>query len=184
MKKLMIMAMVAVIAGFANAAAVTWQSGNVYAPNSDGSFGDKLGSSDAASIYLFVVADAATYATVQKDGAWATFGADLTTATASATGTTSSKFADLTTEGYSAGSTVYAAVITTYKEGNKTWYTENYVAVEIDSLGADASASNLSRYVGGDRAGGNLTWQSVPEPTSGLLMLDGLAGLALCRRRA
>ena len=28
------------------------------------------------------------------------------------------------------------------------------------------------------------TWQSVPEPTSGLLMLLGMAGLALRRRRA
>ena len=27
-------------------------------------------------------------------------------------------------------------------------------------------------------------WQSVPEPTSGLLMLLGMAGLALRRRRA
>ena len=28
------------------------------------------------------------------------------------------------------------------------------------------------------------TWAAVPEPTSGLLMLVGLAGLALRRRRA
>ena len=27
-------------------------------------------------------------------------------------------------------------------------------------------------------------WYAVPEPTSGLLMLVGLAGLALCRKRA
>ncbi|MGN0545207.1 MAG: PEP-CTERM sorting domain-containing protein [Acutalibacteraceae bacterium] len=27
-------------------------------------------------------------------------------------------------------------------------------------------------------------WAAVPEPTSGLLMLLGIAGLALCRRRA
>ena len=184
MKRLIMMTVVAFAASLVNAASVTWGSGNVYAPNPDGSFGAKIGDSDAANFYLFVLADSEAYSKVQTDGAWATFGEKLNTATTTQTGTSSSKFADSLTDGYSAGQTVYAAVITTYKEGDKTWYTENYVTVSIDDAGGDTAVSNLSRYVGGDKSGGNLTWQSVPEPTSGLLMLVGLAGLALRRRRA
>lgn len=187
MKKLIMTVAVAIVAGIANAAAVSWQSGNVYVPGADGVFGEKVGDSDKANIYLFVLADADTYAKVQADGAWATYGEKLNTATATQAGTTGSKFADMVTSGYSANQTIYAAIITTYNDGAKNWYTENYVTVTIDSLGSDATVKNLSRYDGGTSAGGNLTWQSataVPEPTSGLLILVGLAGLALRRRRA
>ena len=47
----------------------------------------------------------------------------------------------------------------------------------------DTSASNKAFALGSQSS--NTTWyQTVPEPTSGLLMLVGLAGLALRRRRA
>ena len=48
---------------------------------------------------------------------------------------------------------------------------------------ADSSSANKSFALGSQSA--NTTWdQTVPEPTSGLLMLVGLAGLALRRKRA
>ena len=51
-----------------------------------------------------------------------------------------------------------------------------------ETLG-DTSSANKSFALGSQSA--NTTWyQTVPEPTSGLLMIVGLAGLALRRRRA
>ena len=49
------------------------------------------------------------------------------------------------------------------------------------SFGSDRLGANALTYAAGTAANG---WAAVPEPTSGLLMLLGMAGLALRRRRA
>jgi len=48
---------------------------------------------------------------------------------------------------------------------------------------ASPTASSLPSIAASDYTGGS-AWLSVPEPTSGLLMLLGIAGLALKRKRA
>ena len=52
--------------------------------------------------------------------------------------------------------------------------------------GATGTAGKMSFGSLGELTGNAANWQtvSVPEPTSGLLMLLGIAGLALKRRRA
>ena len=200
MKKLIIGAVAVLAAVSVNAAAVTWQSGVVFGPSdSSGTISAtstyKLADSSTASMYLFIIAGDAThtaaenYAAVQSAGAYATYKDSLASATASSSTLSSSKFGDLTSTGHAASKTVYAAILFTYTDGTgKDWYLENYATVDINSLGGDGSASNLARYIGGVKANGNLaSWSSassVPEPTSGLLMLVGLAGLALRRKRA
>ena len=55
------------------------------------------------------------------------------------------------------------------------------------SSGTEVKGSTTGQRVLGTASSGNLTWTavtSVPEPTSGLLMLVGLGALALRRRRA
>ena len=47
-----------------------------------------------------------------------------------------------------------------------------------------SSGSAAYSFTFGSQASNANTWQAIPEPTSGLLMLVGLAGLALRRRRA
>ena len=192
MKKLIIGAVAVLAAVSVNAAAVTWQSGVVFGPSDaagtiSATSTYKLADSSTASMYLFLVADATAYAKVQADGVYATYGDKLSTADATTSTLSSSKFADLTTSGHSASETVYAAILFTYNDGSKDWWLENTATVQIGDMGADSSLGNLARYVGGIKANGQLaSWDSaaVPEPTSGLLMLVGLAGLALRRKRA
>ena len=49
------------------------------------------------------------------------------------------------------------------------------------AFGTESLGANALTYAAGTAANG---WAAVPEPTSGLLMLLGMAGLALRRRRA
>ena len=192
MKKMIIGAVAVLAAVSVNAAAITWQSGVVFGPSDAAgtlvaSSGYKLADSSTASMYVFLIENATAYAKVQSDGVWATYGDKLGTADATTSTLSSSKFADLTTSGHSAGDNVYAAILFTYNDGSKDWYLENTAAITVNDLGANESLSNLARYVGGNKTSGQLaSWgsQAVPEPTSGLLMLVGLAGLALRRKRA
>jgi hypothetical protein len=60
------------------------------------------------------------------------------------------------------------------------YFMEN--AGSVQTAKSVKSLGNLASKVGGN--GAATSWTAVPEPTSGLLMLVGLAGLALRRRRA
>ncbi len=89
----------------------------------------------------------------------------------------------LDSAGSDAGRLYYMVI--SYKDGTKEYtYTSSAVAstgLSSTALGSVAFdfTDTISSTVGAKDA-----WVAVPEPTSGLLMLVGLAGLALRRRRA
>ena len=82
---------------------------------------------------------------------------------------------------YANGDTAYAAIL--YVEGDN--YMGNVATYTLTS-DLNYSMSDLSTKIGGLSTGAATAWSTaaVPEPTSGLLMLLGMAGLALRRRRA
>ena len=183
MKKLMILAAAVVATVAANAAAITWGSGTVYL--SDGT--TKAGK-DAVTAYLFLI-DATTYSTLAanttgaalSDAVYAAYGSSLGSAAASK-GTTAKGIANLADPTvYANGNTAYAAIL--YVEGDN--YMGNVATYTLTS-DLDYSVSDLSTKIGGLTTGAATAWSTaaVPEPTSGLLMLLGMAGLALRRRRA
>ena len=167
----------------ANAAAITWGSGTVSLAD-----GTKAGKGDVTA-YLFLL-DADTYNTLaanatgaaMSDAVYAAYGDKIDTANASntTTGKGIANLSDPTT--YANGSTAYAAVL--YIEGDN--YMGNVATYTLDS-DMDASVGGLATTVFGN-VGSSTTstaWSTaaVPEPTSGLLMLLGMAGLALKRKR-
>ena len=199
MKKLMIALGVVALAVSANAAAVTWSSGALKTPaNADGGWSSTAITSGTATGYFWII-DSATYNSLYNAdaskmidnvmGKYAKIEGNSVTITDSTyktptTATTAITYKD--DGGYTAGDTAYAAIIYVYNDGT-AGASDYYIA----NVGSWTFASSSNKTVGNMalKLGGTSTtdlggWQSVPEPTSGLLMLLGLAGLALKRKRA
>ena len=181
MKKLMVLAAVVVASVMANAATLKWGSGTITLADST------TAGKGAVSAYLFVI-DSTAYASLASktgaalsDAVYSAYGSS--TASASATGSSSAKGAVTLTDptAYANGNTAYAAIL--YVEGDN--YMGNVGTYTFDS-DLNYTMSDMASKVGGLTTGASTAWSTaaVPEPTSGLLMLLGMAGLAIRRRRA
>ena len=186
----MIAAAALVVGVAAQAATFNWSSGEFTLAGADGS-GWGATTSNTGKKYSGV------YEAVVN------FYADATTAdiltSASTQDTKKSGYmsgeADLTKPGAGASTTYYAQmVITELATGNSltsdrvafTWSGDDLADPDLtfwgaDATGFDTSAPNTHGYQASDKG-----WvaAAVPEPTSGLLLLLGVAGLALKRKRA
>jgi hypothetical protein len=194
MKKLMIACFAMAIAAVAQAATVNWTITNVYSP-SDSTSKAAVGSMSA---WLFVTAnstDVTTGIPVTTLAAVQTVldSGDLTglssLAAAHGTNAAAGGFSGATgLTGFSSGTlTAFAVVV----DSTDLASAENYFLVGGGAT-KDAtftSATGAKTMLWGSQASitqaaGGWTSTSVPEPTSGLLMLLGMAGLALRRKRA
>lgn len=193
MKKLLASAAIAIAAINLNAASVTWQAtkGALY----DGAGTPaKLTSGSAYLMFVtssytqsnlldaFIAANGdatATLASMSASGAMATGAGTI--------GASNSRPAGTGTYDLSADATAYFVVF--YDGKMYVSYTTDAL---YDSVTGEATASfttaltsisktTLDASAGYSAAG---SWYAVPEPTSGLLMLLGMAGLALRRRHA
>ena len=161
MKKLLILAAVIVAGVAANAASFKWTAANIYASNGTDKFSgtaDLYAYLSTADISTAVKVDSATVVSgIVKDG--------------STTGRTFSNDS-------LAGGNVYNFYFI-IEDGDKTFTSDAKVVSAQATLTSNITFGNMQTAT---QAAGN--WQAVPEPTSGLLMLLGMAGLALRRRRA
>ena len=194
MKKLMIAAAIVCAAAMAQAATVNWASGALYAPvDADGTKGTGTNpKASGGSFYFFDLTDNATlynkwaamsYVDASAD-IWKTYGGENLPKTADGTISAMGIGTKRQTVANESGMH-YGAVIYTYTDtdGND-WYIANIGKANVTGSGA-VSAQGLGTIFGGT-AGGNIgswTAAAVPEPTSGLLLLLGVAGLALKRKR-
>ena len=187
MKKLLIAAAAVMLGIAANAATYNWrmQSGWV-SPDDDAPLeGATLYAFDANaydSATLLAALDAAT------DGGAAALGNALGSGTVNDEGEVMASGAGLTDDGGSpASASMYGLLVV----GDKYYLVDGMSDVEITSA---ISAGGQALFNGGDvitgdtsnwsKIGGGAGPTPIPEPTSGLLMLLGVAGLALRRRRA
>ena len=172
MKKLMMALAVVAIAGMTQAASFKWTTQALYAPNADGSVGTTV-ASEATGTWLATVA-------LYSDAACTTPIAGVTGNTASSINAMSNALGDTFggAEFKFDNSTTYYAILElsyTTAAGTQT-LTTDVVSTKLKTTGN--TQLNFSTAIS------NASWSAVPEPTSGLLMLLGMAGLALRRRRA
>ena len=194
MKKLMIACAVVAMAAVTQAASINWTISNVFTPSDSSSKAD----TGTMSAWLFVTANSTdvttgipitTLAAVQSvlDSGDLTGLSSLSAAHGS--NTSAGMFTGATgLEGFSSGSlTAFAVVV----DSTDLASAENYFLVSsgAEKTATFTSATGMKQLAWGSQASitqaaGGWTSTSVPEPTSGLLMLLGMAGLALRRKRA
>ena len=185
MKKLIIALTLVLVAAIGNAATVKWASGTVK------TVGDETGAFSSSNVtatditgYLFTLT-ASSYATYSADldSIYTDWKAGTLVAKTDNVASAVSRGAlTITESNVSSGSdvTVYAAVLYTTTFGGNEYYIAN-VGSQVVALDTTYTVANLATNIGG---AANSTWTAAPEPTSGLLLLMGLAGLALKRKRA
>ena len=180
MKKIVIMAMVALGAVIVNAASVSWTVGNVRIPVADNLTVSQSGIQTTTSSDKFAASALTINLFWQNGSDW-----ELITSAAT-TGEGTKAKAEFWSQAEAvanrdASNNAYFLITAEYATESGTYNFElESGAVALGNIESAAKTVTFNMNNGT----WNYTAAAVPEPTSGLLMLVGLAGLALRRRRA
>ena len=188
MKKMMILATVVLATVASQAASIKWGARNIYIPVATdvavsqtgivASSGDKF-AADALTVALFWVAADGTKNSI---GNFATTGSGVIGAQTLADSTSAALYTAMVDDrGETWKPEYYFTATYTTADGTYTYSGSAEATIAIGELANKAITTTANFATAGTW---NYTANSIPEPTSGLLMLMGLAGLALRRKRA
>ena len=180
MKKLMTAIAVAFAAAVVNAAAVSWSAGGIVDPWATQAAGKNTPASGWVG-YLVLASDLDTISSGLTSGDTSVLAAAVDHNTTTAKGQFA---AGAATGNVAAGSQDFYVIV--FNAANVDDATSFYVSTKASAV-VDASLDTpitFSSQATNSKNVANWTAMSVPEPTSGLLLLLGMAGLALKRKRA
>ena len=186
----MIAAAIVCAAAFAQAASINWQSGTIYIANAaDGTTGtattDKANTSTRlVTMYIYTLTDSQFSAASKMDTAtlYDTYFGTTPTASKGTGGTGAATYTQ--TVGDASGKNYALLLFVDEKNANLPEGKDAFVKATLATAQVDgSSAVTMSNQIASSLAS-NWTAVPVPEPTSGLLLLLGVAGMALRRRRA
>ena len=197
MKKLMIAAAVAVVGIAANAAAISWASTDaVYCTkDSNGTVGTTKATAATGqhnvALYIYEIA-AEDFATVSAMDVATLYDTYYNTESYSAKGATTGTGKVTATQTVDNESGMHYAVALFIDETNagllpdgaERWVKAAVVATPEPGVTGSGTVTAPNLWSSANAKAANWTAVPVPEPTSGLLLLLGVAGMALRRRRA
>ena len=196
MKKLMVAVAVACAAAMVQAAAVTWNSGTIkIASDAKGTTGTQSANTTTRLVnaYCFNLADSKAYeAALLMDTATlfdTYFKIDDTTkaitakSTPAKSGSTNGGGSAALQVTYDDNSTAYAVLFYIDTLNANLGDKAGFVKAAVVTKDVGTTTASYANAISGSQSS---TWTAVPvpEPTSGLLLLLGVAGMALRRRRA
>ena len=181
MKKLLIAAAVVCAAAFANAATANWGVG--FIEDEDGNLLDSSSVGYTATIKIYSDAAMTDLITSSSSSDWDSGFAEGVSADALVNSTDTDYYGQIVID--HAGQTMKSDE---FKFTTSSMSDETYVYVMTDpneNVGiVKPDGSDFDGTNGAFETNGGGSWSSVPEPTSGLLLLLGVAGLALRRKHA
>ena len=182
MKKIIIALAIVATAAISQAASINWSIANNAFPKADT---DTVNTSRTANYTVMLFAESSRADVMSILGAGTTDGLSALAFVDATKTKVTGKASGVVTDVSAGAQTVFAVVFDTFNSEMTLADAKNYItssSITENSYSGTDAATSLD-FTAANFATSNWTAMAIPEPTSGLLLLLGVAGLALRRKQ-